>query len=528
MVSETILKDKYQTYFTSNNCLSSYMVALLKLENSDQLLEPSAGEGHLLEAALQCNNAISSVAYELHPEHAKKLRSKFNDVKNVQIRERDTIFCPDLDLCESFGRKFTKILGNPPYGAWQDYERRNQLKKKYPGFYIKETYTVFLLRCLKLLADNGRLVFIIPDTFLYLHRHIMLRRYLLEEFTIESIDVFRSSLFPGISFGYAGLCVVSIFCQKPQSHHGFYVRSVDKLANLHLSLNLREYNSGYGSNHNYILQKDIRITESLSIPISGNNSVLAEISDHTTKMVDVADCVTGFYSGNDKLFLRKASGLVKGSKDYLLVDPISIEPNPCNLKNSLRGIEGTKHFVPMLKGGGYNFLKPTQWYVDWSLKAVEFYKNNKKSRFQNSSYYFKTGIGFPMVTSKRPTAVLIEQTLFDQSIVGIFPKSSIDLFFLLAYCNSPAFWHCLKSINPSANNSAKYILKTPVILPDEYVMQDISCRTQELVLQMKHGHKTRLCEILEEEIIASIMKYINRQISSKLVNTSVMNIFSSF
>ncbi|MFM6007807.1 MAG: hypothetical protein ACKPB7_31905, partial [Sphaerospermopsis kisseleviana] len=104
-------------------------------------------------------------------------------------------------------------------------------------------------------------------------------------------------------------------------------------------------------------------------------------------MADIADCVTGFYSGNDKIFLRKASTSVKGSRDYLLVDANTIESTPSTLQNPLQGIAGKKHFIPILKGGGFNFIKPTQWYVDWSLETVEYYKNNKKSRFQNSSYY---------------------------------------------------------------------------------------------------------------------------------------------
>jgi hypothetical protein len=173
-------------------------------------------------------------------------------------------------------------------------------------------------------------------------------------------------------------------------------------------------------------------------------------------------------------------------------------------------------------------MKPTQWYVDWSQDAVEHYKTNKKSRFQNSSYYFKTGIGFPMVTSKRPTAALIEESLFDQSIVGIFPKSSVDLYFLLAYCNSPVFWVCLKDINPSANNSARYILKTPVILPDEDTLKYISLKTQELLVELKQGNKQVLCEILQQEIIDSIMKYVHKQVSHKLVDTSVINLLSPF
>ncbi len=486
---------------------------------NDKLLEPCAGEGHLLEAVLNINENISSVAYELHPEHAKNLNLKFSQLKNVEIRERDTIFCPDLDLCESFGHKFTKILGNPPYGGWQEYERRSELKRKYPGFYIKETYAVFLIRCLKLLAEKGRLVFIIPDTFLYLHSHINIRRYLLEEFTIESIDVFRSSLFPGISFGYAGLCIISIRAEKPTNRHSFSVRFVNSLEDFIVSINIQ-------NNCKLINQQDILKSESLSISISRHEPVFHELSSSITKMADIADCVTGFYSGNDKRFLRKASVSVKGAADYLIVDHNSIEFNLSRLESNLDGIVGKKHFIPILKGGGFNFVKPTQWYVDWSLEAIEHYKTNKKSRFQNSSYYFKTGIGFPMETSKRPTAALIEESLFDQSIVGIFPKSAIDLYFLLAYCNSPVFWMCLKSINPSANNSAKYILKTPVILPDEDTMKDISFRTQELVLELKEGNKKALCEILQQEIIDSIMKYVNKQISYKLVDSSVMNMLS--
>lgn len=36
----------------------------------------------------------------------------------------------------------------------------------YTELNVKETYTLFLLRCIQLLNDGGRLVFIIPDTFM--------------------------------------------------------------------------------------------------------------------------------------------------------------------------------------------------------------------------------------------------------------------------------------------------------------------------------------------------------------------------
>jgi hypothetical protein len=101
-----------------------------------------------------------------------------------------------------------------------------------------------------------------------------------------------------------------------------------------------------------------------------------------------------------------------------------------------------------------------------------------------------------------------------------------DFIELLAYCNSPVFWVCLKDINPSANNSARYILKTPVILPDEDTLKYISLKTQELLVEIKQANKQVLCEILQQEIIDSIMKYVHKQVSHKLVDTSVINLLS--
>lgn len=59
--------------------------------------------------------------------------------------------------------------------------------------------------------------------------------------------------------------------------------------------------------------------------------------------------------------------------------------------------------------------------MNWSKNAVLHYKKDKKARFQNPKYYFRYGIGVPMISSSSITASLIEYKLFDQSIVGIFP-----------------------------------------------------------------------------------------------------------
>jgi len=507
MVIQERHRDPYRAFFTADEALGDYMVGLLDLSEGDRLFEPAAGDGHLIDSVKKTQSTCSITAYELNSKQIDNLNAKFGGDDSVKIVERDTILCPDLDLRETFGPRFTKILANPPYGGWQEYERRDDLKKRFRGFYVRETYTLFLLRCLRLLEQGGKLVFIIPNTFLYLNMHEPLRKYILENFSVETLDIFKSSLFPGISFGYADLCIISITASRADTHHTFRLRFVDTLRDFDSSAHL-------DANSSFILQRDILRNQNYTIPISSDHASNAGLLEHESLMADIADCVTGFYSGNDKRFLRRASISVKRSNGYEVIEQDQIAAQLEGISKPLEGIEGERCFVPILKGGGFHFIKPTMWYVDWSKEAVTHYKTDRRARFQNPSYYFRQGIGFPMVTSSKPTASLIDGGLFDQSIVGIFPKN-IELEFLLAYCNSKPFWSCLKTINPSANNSARYVLRTPIIRgePDQEAL--IGQKTKELLDLIRN------CESGSDKLQAEILELVTRYVKQKESNKAL-------
>ena len=512
MVVQERHKDPYRAFFTADEALGGYMASLLYLVEDDTVFEPAAGDGHLVEAVQRVNPNLHITAYELHPNQIFNLQKKFSKCPNIRVVKEDTILCPDLELRENFGPRFSKIIANPPYGGWQEYERRADLKKRFRGFYVRETYTLFLLRCLRLLEENGRLVFIMPNTFLYLHLHTPLREYILKEFSIETIDVFKSSLFPGVSFGYADLCIISISRKKVEAHHSFRLRFVNEISEFESTAHLE-------ANSSFILQKNIVKTHSYTIPVFPEQTIIEELSCNGLTVSDVADCVTGFYSGRDKHFLRCVSVSTKRSNGYQIVDPTQVESQPEGVPYILNGLSGKRTFVPILKGGGYHFLKPNMWFVDWSEESVAHYKSDRKARFQNSSYYFRRGIGFPMVSSTKPTASLIQESLFDQSIVGIFPKR-ISLEFLLAYCNSIPFWVCLKAINPSANNSAKYVLRTPIVPPEPDEEEFIVRRTRELLEILKAGEPG--ADSLQKEILGSIYQYVKRRESNKTLDPIVL------
>ncbi len=175
-----------------------------------RVLEPCAGDGVFIEALLKKELELFINSYELNPEAFSFLAMKYADFKDVCVKHADTLIDEELTLFSSLGGAYNRIIANPPYGGWQDYDKRKKLKKLYGDIYVKETYSLFLIRCIKLLLEHGRLVFIIPDTYLNLHMHTELRKLLLTNTKLIEIALFPSAFFPDVNFGYSNLSIITL------------------------------------------------------------------------------------------------------------------------------------------------------------------------------------------------------------------------------------------------------------------------------------------------------------------------------
>lgn len=469
---------KYQAFYTKSTPIVDYMVSKLSLKNDDRIFEPCGGDGVFIEAILDTNEYANIDVCELNEKSILILQSKFEKYSTVHIRQCDTLLDDDLMFNSSFGGVYDKVIANPPYGAWQDYDKRDKLKRLFPNLYAKETYALFLFRCIELLKDGGILTFIIPDTFLNLHMHKAIRKHILTKTKIVELALFPSSFFPGVNFGYANLSIITL--QKSNNkndnlnNHFRVVNGFEKVEQLADTADKRLKSFSFS-------QSDILSNPDHAFLIADNSKVTEAINKTKLKVGDIASCVTGFYSGDDKTFLKVNSPDLKNGKNYDLVDENSINRNHQNIPNILDGIEGEKHFLPIVKGGNTKYLKPEGWFMNWSKKAVKHYKTDKKARFQNSQFYFKSGIGVPMISSSSISASLIENKLFDQSIVGIFPKDKSLNYYLLAFFNSPTCNKLIRTINPSANNPANYIKKIPFIMPDDKTLNLINNKVQEII-----------------------------------------------
>ena len=452
------------------------MVKRLDIQPGLTVLEPATGSGIFVDALLKAQHGetLKIDAYELAPDAIQQLHQTYANQPQVQIFHSDTL--TDTTLSQRIQDKagYDRIIANPPYGGWLDYDQRKALKRQYPNLYVKETYSLFLYRCVQLLKDGGKLVFIIPDTWLNLHMHTYLRQWLLDHTTILELALFPSSFFPGVNFGYANLCILTLQKQPPAHDHTFNVltgfRDVGQLA--------RPDESDVVTHR--IEQATMLANIDHALFISDNPAVMACINHTTQRIGDIAACVTGFYSGDDKTYLKTSLD----RKRYGKIDETKIYQG--DLVPALRdGVEGVTCYIPLVKGGAQPYIKLDEWFMLWSKTAVQHFQQDKKARFQNAAYYFREGVGVPMVSSSRITAALLEQRLFDQSIVGIFPHAEKWLYYLLAFFNSPTCNTLIRTINPSANNSARYIRKIPFISPDNSQLRRINQLVQAIIKQLK-------------------------------------------
>lgn len=501
------MKDILCAYYTNSEEITSYMASKLGIKDKDVILEPSAGEGIFIDEVLKTNKKIHIDALDINPEAISILKYKYKDNPNITVRETDTLldkeldtyqlselwlketdtlFDKQLDIFSVSGGHYSKVIGNPPYGAWQNFEKRDLLKKKYPGQYVKETYSLFLLRCLSVLKQHGRLSFIIPDTYLFLNMHARLREVLLTNTKIEEVITFPSKFFPGVSFGYSNLSIITLErCEKQEALdntinfvQGFnsseefaYLLKGEKAYPKNFSVYKLNQKSVLENNeHRFILAK----TETSTL-IGKNNKSLG----------DVADIVTGFYTGDNTRFIKALDKNVKGSKNYETVNPSEV----FNCED-LSGIPNVKEgYIPYIKSASKEkyFRGKDEWFVQWDSETIRYYNSNKKSRFQNSSFYFRTGVAIPMVKSSVIRAFLMENRVFDQSIVGIFPKDLNNLYYILALMNSDAINDLIHTINPTANNSANYVKQVPYLEPDKKTFNKITNNTKNILFLMKDG-----------------------------------------
>lgn len=170
------------------------------------LLEPSVGTGNLLKY-INIDNYESIDVYEIKNKYLQEIKEK-------EINKFNEDF-----IKANITKKYDNIILNPPYIKIQDLSKdyRKYLKKKFKILEIGlvDIYYAFLIKCLDLLNDDGVMISITPNTYLYNKSAYELRKYFFEnEMIKEIIDFKDKKVFDNASV----YCCITIFTKTKKSN----------------------------------------------------------------------------------------------------------------------------------------------------------------------------------------------------------------------------------------------------------------------------------------------------------------------
>ncbi len=158
------------------------------------ILDPGCGEGEFIAGVIRaCRDTGRPVPHiigvELDANRAATAKRRFAKIPQVEIVRRDFL--------DHFDGQFDLIIGNPPYVSILGLDSAE--REAYRSAYATATgrfdlYLLFFEQALRLLAADGRLVFITPEKYLYVESARPLRA-LLNQHRVEELHFAAEATF---------------------------------------------------------------------------------------------------------------------------------------------------------------------------------------------------------------------------------------------------------------------------------------------------------------------------------------------
>lgn len=188
-------RKKFGQFFTPFPIADAMAEWVLGNEQLKSILEPAFGLGIFSRAILSRKKEIDIRGYEIDRKIFDYAAHYFKDTENVSILLQDYMY-------NDWDSKYDGIICNPPYFKFHDYDNKSILKEieanlkcKLNGF--TNLYTLFLLKSIHQLNENGRCAYLIPSEFLNSDYGKLIKSYLVKSKTLRHIIVinFQENVF---------------------------------------------------------------------------------------------------------------------------------------------------------------------------------------------------------------------------------------------------------------------------------------------------------------------------------------------
>lgn len=185
--------------------LAEMMVKMFSREKDiKNVLEPSCGDGVFIDALIEMplmEHLDHIMAIEIEENEALKVKERVKDVSNITVRNQDF-----FEFYEKRGKqKYDLILGNPPYIRYQYLEENQRelmsdilISQGMKSNKLVNTWVGFMVACVNMLSNHGRIAFVIPAEILQVAYAEDLRLFLTNHLSKITLITFEELVFPDI------------------------------------------------------------------------------------------------------------------------------------------------------------------------------------------------------------------------------------------------------------------------------------------------------------------------------------------
>ena len=240
-------RKKFAQFFTPESVariMASWLSANPQLQT---VLEPAFGLGVFSRILINENSGIQIKGFDVDPKIFQTAEQNFSGTKNIELHLEDYLF-------NDWENKYDGIICNPPYFKFHDYRSKETLSEISKRLHVKlsgftNIYTLFLLKSIFQLRDNGRLAYIVPSEFLNSDYGIRIKNYLLKSKTLRHIIIvdFKENIFDDALTTSAILLLA-----KDKYSEKLQISSIQNLRELQI---IEDYIQKYpNSNHKNVLK----------------------------------------------------------------------------------------------------------------------------------------------------------------------------------------------------------------------------------------------------------------------------------
>jgi len=411
-------RKKYAQFFTPEPVAQIMVDWILKNNKLNSLLEPAFGLGIFSRLVLKEKKNIKITSFDVDPIIFEIAKQNFEGYTNIEFFLKDYLF-------NDWSNKYDIIICNPPYFKFHDYENKKTLEKiknklniNLSGF--TNVYTLFLLKSIYQLNENGRAAYIVPSEFLNSDYGKLVKEYLIKSNTLRHIIVFD---FKENVFDDALTTSTIILLEKVKNTEEICFSNIN---NLH---QLKAYP--------YIENKLVFKKQALNPNIKWRTYYQKQESDNFKSLVtfnSVAKVVRGIATGANEYFTfnKMKSNKYKISNEYLL---------SCITKSKDTS-------SPFFTNDDFNKLKNEN-------ANIFLFDADKRPTDENVLKYIELGeqigVDRKYLTSKRNPWYSLENRPPSPIWVGVFNRNGIKFIRNEATISNLTTFHCIYPIDSLFN-----------------------------------------------------------------------------